>query len=58
MLNSAEHEIRPANKFKTNNCKFFLAKQLSMKIPLLINMKMPTVVGIFMFIIRANFMLR
>ena len=27
MLNSAEHEICPANKSQiTNNCKFFLAK--------------------------------
>ena len=28
MVNSAEHEICPANKSQnTNNCKFFLAKQ-------------------------------
>ena len=28
LLNSAEHEICPANKSQiTNNCKFFLAKQ-------------------------------
>ena len=31
--------------------------QLSMKFSLLINMKMPTIVGIFIFISRENFML-
>ena len=57
MLNSAEHEIFHANKSQiTNNCKFFLAKH-DMKTSLLINMKMPTIVGIFIFIIRENFML-
>ena len=57
MLNSAEHEICPANKSQiTNNGKFFHSK-LSMKISLLINMKMPTIVGIFIFISRENSML-
>ena len=54
MLNSAEHEICPVNKSQiTNNCKFFL----SMTFSLLINMKMPTIVGIFIFICAENFML-
>ena len=54
MLNSVEHEICPANKSQMpNNCKFFLAKH---RISSLINMKMPTIVGIFIFISRENFM--
>ena len=60
MLNSAEHEIFHANKSQsTNNAKFFLAKhvKLSMKISLLINMKMPTIVGIFISTSREKFML-
>ena len=36
---------------------FSCSTQLSMKISLLINMKMPTIVGIFIFISRENFML-
>ena len=56
VLNSAEHEIFPANKSQiTNNCKFFLAKySSSMKTSLLINM---TIVGIFIFISGEHFML-
>ena len=51
MLNSDEHEMFPANKSQiTHNCELFLAKQLSMKISVLINMKMPTIVGIFILI--------
>ena len=58
MLNSAEHEICPAYKSQIiNNCIFFRAKLLSIKISLLINMKMPTIVGIFIFINTENFML-
>ena len=59
MLNSAEHEICPANKSQiTNNCKFYLAKHsCAWNFFLLINMKMPTIVGIFIFISRNNFML-
>ena len=51
MLNSAEHELFPtiANSF--------LLKKLSMKCSVSINMKMPTIVGIFIFICRENFML-
>ena len=49
MLNSAEHEIIDANKSQiTNNAKFCLAKQLSMKISLLINMKMPTMAFLYL----------
>ena len=36
---------------------FSSSAQLSMKFSLLINMKMPTIVGIFIFISRENFML-
>ena len=36
---------------------FSCSTQLSMKFPLLINMKMPTIVGIFIFISRENFIL-
>ena len=60
VLNSAEHEIYPANKSKiTNNCKFFLAKHryVRLKISLLMNMEMPTIVGIFIFISKEIFML-
>ena len=37
---------------------FSCSTQLSMKFSLLINMKMPTIVGIFIFMSRENFMLR
>ena len=37
--------------------RFSCSTQLSMKISLLINMKMPTIVGIFIFISRDIFML-
>ena len=61
MLNSAEHEICPANKSKiTNNCNSSLLNIAEHKIcllSLLINMKMPTIVGIFIFISRENLML-
>ena len=59
MLNSAQHEICPANKnlrLRTIASSFMLniAKHES---SLLINTKMPTIVGIFIFISRENFML-
>ena len=61
MVDSAEHEICSAYKSQiTNNCKLFLAKhscKLSMNIFLLINMKIPTIVDLFIFISRENFML-
>ena len=58
VLNSAEHEICPANKSQiTNSCKFFLVKhyKLSRRISLLKSMKISTIVGIFIFISRENF---
>ena len=55
MLTSAEHEIFSANKYE--NANYSCSLQLSMKISLLINMKMPTIVSIFIFISRENFML-
>ena len=67
MLNSAEHENCLANKSQhenclanksqiTNNCKFLLAKySWAWKFSLLINMKMPTIVGIFIFLSREKF---
>ena len=55
---SAEHKSRPAIKFQiTNNCKFFLDHTDHTEVSLLINMKMPTIVGNFIFISRENFML-
>ena len=56
MRNSAEHEIRPANKSQiTNHCNFFSCQtKPSMKISLLINMKMLTIVGIFISVSREN----
>ena len=59
MLHSTEHKISPANKSQiTDNYKFFLAKHSwAMNISLLINKKIPTIVDIFIFINRENFML-
>ena len=58
MLNSAEHEICSAYKkldtiTKLSSC----TAELSMKFFLLINIKMPTIVSILIFISRKNFML-
>ena len=59
MLNSAENEICSAyKKIKYHQFKRFSCKtELSMIIFLLINIKMPTIVGILIFISRKNFML-
>ena len=58
MLNSAEHEICPASKSQiANKCNSFMLNIAEHKISLLINVKMPTIVGIFKFISRENFML-
>ena len=59
MLNSAENEICPAYKiFNMNNLNWFSCKaELSMKFFLLINIKMPTIVGILIFISRKIFLL-
>ena len=52
MLNSTEHEISAAHK----NLKKFLALSLSdVVFIMLINVKMPTIVGILTFMSRINF---
>ena len=59
MLNSTEHEILNAHKYK-NIMKFsFLLAQISLEcyFVLLINVKMPTIVGILTCMSRKNFML-
>ena len=59
MLNSAEHDILNAHKYKNiNNSDIFqaqtgLARKLFFQ---LINVKMPTIVGILTFMSRKNFM--
>ena len=59
-LNSAEHEIFSANKYELNSAEHeisLLINQLSMNFSLPLNIKMPTKVGIFIFISREIFML-
>ena len=68
MLNSAEHEICPANKNQiTNNCKLFLLNTAEHEhfsankyeyANNLISMKMPTVFSIFILISSAELNLR
>ena len=59
MLNSTEHEISTAHKkLKYLQMKKFLAVSLSdVVFIMLINVKMPTIVGILTFISRINFVL-
>ena len=59
MLNSTEHEISAAHeKLKYQQIKKFLALSLSGDVSImLINVKMPTVVGILTFMSRINFVL-
>ena len=59
MLNSAEHEILNAYKYKNiSNLAFFSGSDKPrMLFFLLINVKMPTIVGILTFMSRKNFML-
>ena len=59
MLNSVEHEILNAHKFKNiEKFIFFLdSDKPRMLFFLLINVKMPTIVGILTFMNRKNFML-
>ena len=59
MLNSVENEILNAHKYKNiKKFGFFLGSdELTMLFFLLINVKMPTVVGILTFISRKDFML-
>ena len=59
MLNSVEHEILNAHKYK-NSKKFGLySAQISKKCYFspLIHIKMPTIVGILTFMSKKNFML-
>ena len=61
MLNSAEHEILLINLklLITANCfNQNIAEHEIFSADTFVNMKMPTIVGIFMFISRENFMLR
>ena len=59
MLNSPEHEISTAHKNRNAEKKFrfFLLSKLSDVVLMLINVKMPTIVDILIFIISLNFML-
>ena len=59
MLNSTEHEISTAHKkLKYQQMKKFLALSPSdVVFIMLINVKMPTIVGILTFMSRINFML-
>ena len=58
MLNSTQHEISTAHKTKILTKKMFLALSLSDNVfIMLINVKMPTIVGILTFMSRINFVL-
>ena len=59
MLNSVEHETLSANKYKNiKKFGFFLGSDKPrMLFFQLINVKMPTIVGILTFMSRKNFML-
>ena len=57
MLNSADHEIYPANKSQIINIANSFLLNIAEHENFSANMKMPTVVGIFIFISRENFML-
>ena len=58
MLNSAEHEIGPANESQiTNNCKFFLSNKAEHENFFGNKYENANFVGIFIFISRENFML-
>ena len=59
MLNSSEHEILNAHKYKDiKKIGFFLSSDKPRKLFFpLINVKMPTIVGILTFMNRKNFML-
>ena len=59
ILNSAEHEILNADMYKNNKKVSIFQAQISLECYffLLINVKMPTIVGILTFMSRKNFML-
>ena len=59
MPNSTEHEISTAHKLKYLQMKKFLdSSRLDVVFIMLINVKMPTIVGILTFMSRINFLLR
>ena len=59
MLNSAEHEISYAHRFKTTKKFSIFQAHVSLEryIFLLTNVKIPTIVGILTFVSRKKFML-
>ena len=58
MFNSTEHEISNAHKTNLPTMKKFLALSLSdVVVSMLINVKMPTIVGILTLMSRVNFVL-
>ena len=58
MLNSTDHEFQLLIKLKYRQIKMFLALSLSdVVFIMLINVKMPTIVGILTFMSRINFVL-
>ena len=58
MLNSAESQISTASKTKYQQIRKFLALILSdVVFIMLINVKMPTIVGLLTFMSRINFVL-
>ena len=58
-INEDIEEIPQSQRSGPEVIKFFsCSTRLSMKFSLLINMKMPTIVGIFIFISREIFMIR
>ena len=58
MLNSTEHEISTAQNLRCQQIKKYLALSLSdVVFIMLINVKMPTIVGILVFMSRINFVL-
>ena len=58
MLNSVAHEILNAHKYKNKKTQLLSdSDKPRMLFFLLINVKMPTIVGILTFVSRKNFML-
>ena len=57
VLNSTEHEISTSHKSKMLKNKDFLAIRRSDVFIMLINIKMPTIVGILIFMSTINFMI-
>ena len=57
VLNSAEHEILNAKKYKISRYSAFKGQICLDAIFLLINVKMPIIIGVLTFMSRKNFML-